>query len=440
MTEKASQNFCRFAAAAVWIWIIGVRIAWYMQNPDPVWAGDTSTYVNYSFSELLKLNFSHRTPVYPFILRICKIIFEDHYLTVVVILQNVVSVISIYFLNRTIKIITRNDWIALFIIFAFGNDLGIIRWDQYILTESFSVSVATIWLYFIVCYIYNPKVTTGVSTVAITFIMTFLKPAFLIWNIFLLAFFVLRFIIYKYERVILKKTIVACIGTLCLIGIYCGLYKVKNGVFNITNQAPRHLITDLLISDLYKAYPDKELVNKIEDIYLKENEERGLYAAAWAVLDMFGDNSYSQNSNALEFGKVCIKNDFEGYVKYIAKKIILNSGWKFWDNWNSIKYKNSTIKYMLIPARYVFNFMRSIYLWGIGAAEAAYCIYYSVKFRKIPWIHFGIFILLLINLLFIYIGTYDEFIRSSVYVLPFAYCSIGVFMHGTICKLCLHKN
>ena len=404
------------------------RLAWYLQDPTPVWGGDTGTYVNFSFRNLLNLNFSHRTPVYPIIIRLCKILFRDRYLDAVVLLQIAIAIFSVWLFYLTIKRITNRSIISLLIAVAYGNAMGIMRWDKYILTESFSISLSMTWLYLTVRYIYKPKSVLALSIVVLTFIMTFLRPAFLVWNICVLAFFLLRFYIKREERRFLGPAIRASCAVFLCIGAYCTAYQSQNGVFNVTNLAPRHLMSDLLISGLYKSNPDKEMVNEIESIYLL-NKSEGIYSITWKVWEVFGENTYDRNVNLYRFDKECIRHDIKGFIKYTCKKILVNSRWKFYGGWENIHYRWPTIEWILWPAKNIFNFMYGVHLWAIGGIEALITLAFILKNKKIPWIHFGISIMLLLNLFFTYIATYDEFIRCSVFVFPFAYCSIALLVN-----------
>ena len=105
--------------------------------------------------------------------------------TFVYCMQIIVSFISVYFFYKLLKLLIKNEYIAVIITFMYGISTAVIGWNTDILTESLALSITIFFAYFIISYIKLGKLKYGIFSIILALIITFLKPACIIYPIIL---------------------------------------------------------------------------------------------------------------------------------------------------------------------------------------------------------------------------------------------------------------
>lgn len=198
------------------------------------------------------------------------------------------------------------------------------------------------------------------------------------------------------------------------------------GTFNLTNLGPRHSLVPCLVTENYKNHKDKDLVGQIEKI-CTENVKLGKslrgYETTTPVLDLFGNTERERYINARNFASFCIKSDVRGYISYLLDNIICS--WKI-----SYSIRNSNISHSKTSdlALSWLNDLAGYMHIGMGFRIMGIAIIASVvkwiRRKKCPWYWLGIAGTLLGIYISVYIGSYADFARLTVYSLPFVYFGI----------------
>ena len=76
----------------------------------------------------------------------------------------------------------------------------------------------------------------------------------------------------------------------------------------------------------------------------------------------------------------------------------------------------------------LFTFLTFSHVYIIILIELVLTIYNWIKTKKVPWIHLGLFAFPLVIIESSFIGTCAEFMRTSIYVLPFAYIALATYI------------
>ena len=193
--KRNGKTFMLFIAVLVVRCIVYSAMVEYRLFPD------SESYINFPFRDMLELNFtSGRTPVYPFIIRICLFIFGDKFsLQAVVALQRIVSFIAVIVFYNILKLLLKSKRAIYFLTFLYGTSVSIIGWDGNILTESFALSGTVFFIYYMFKYLNNPSIKSGMISIILLFVLVFLRPSFMLFEGIICIFWIARFIIFKSE-------------------------------------------------------------------------------------------------------------------------------------------------------------------------------------------------------------------------------------------------
>lgn len=278
-------------------------MAFYCSCPEIGLIGaDSSSYIDYSFT---LDGLGVRAPLYPLILRICQFIFrESRYLFVTACIQILLSAIAIFFLYKAVCIATNNSLISSIIAILYGCNSCILSWNICIWSESLAISVSAFFLYAIVKYVKFPSFRNGTIAILMSLIATGVKPTLAVYSGICLVLLPLQFGLRKDCRLIVKK-LTLVLGAVIL--LYMG-YSYNNwyhwGTFNLTNLGPRHSLVPCLVTGCYQNYPDRSLVQEIEQIY-NSSIENGDTGRGWAtttpIMQLFGTTAREQNINVRHF-------------------------------------------------------------------------------------------------------------------------------------------
>ena len=429
-----ARKYNRFAPPLI---IFLFRMTYYLNCPViGETGGDSNTYINYSFFQLS--GYGLRTPLYPFIIRICKILAGDsHFLFAIACVQILISAIAVFFLYKAIYIATDNRLISNIIVMLYGCSSCILYWDVYIQTESLAISVSVFFLYAIVKYVKYPSFRSGTAAILMSLIAAGIKPTLAVYSGVCLVLLLLQFFMQKNMRRMIWK-LASVLG--CVILIYVG-YSYNNwvqyGTFNLTNLGPRHSLVPCLLTGNYLNYPDQSLVSKIESIY-NAGIEAGNNPRGWTVttpiMELFGSTERERNMNVRAFTSYCIKTDLGAYLRYQLDNIIT-----YWNSSYANAYKNtfadissSTTNWF---ATIILFIQRDLSLCEVGTGfymlTFSLCLasYKWFKEKQCPWYYLGVWGTLTVIEASVFLGSYTAFHRLTVYALPFIYFGWGIILN-----------
>lgn len=403
--------------------ILLVRFVWYKNVTIAQLYPDSYTYMNYGWV----IPSNGRTPTYPYIINLCRIVGgESCYLILVVLVQIVASLVSLIFLYKLLVITTKKPRLALFITIFYGCSPTVMVYDTMIATESLSISGCMIFLYLMVRYIYTPSVKMGLLAILLMFILTMQKPSFLVGNYLLFGFLLLR-LFDRQERRILKKLIPASICVIIIILIYSSIVNQAYGIFSITTLLPRHTLAACLRSGVYLYHPDQELVSKIMEIYFSTNQSIA-YDTTTPVMELFGLDTVSINRAVSAFCSECIRRAPLQYIGSIFNTMINNISVTLYAPYATMAYEHPVFSVLMSIQTTLFSFLKIGHIYFLCMVEAVITLWKWIRKKQLDWIHLGLMTFLLFFTLTTFVGTYAEFSRSIIHALPLVVLSIALLL------------
>lgn len=158
-----------------------------------------------------------RTPVYPIILKGFNMWCGDYYYVAVIVLQLAVFVYSVHRFRCICTFLwgtSRIKWVVLSL-YAFHPTM--LFWHKILLTESLSLSVGVVYLYFLIRFLQRPSQKAVWCSQAGLCFLLFIRPSFL----YLLPLNVL-FWIWQFVRKRIKLTWIALACSVGILGLYVG--------------------------------------------------------------------------------------------------------------------------------------------------------------------------------------------------------------------------
>ncbi len=382
---------------------------------------DSASYVQFPFEDLFALQLNGRTPVYPIIIRICYIVFgEVHFYSAIVAIQSIVSCISVAVFYQTLCLVFKHQRICFWAAVFYGACPSIYGWDSCILTESFALSGTVFFLYFIVRYIKTPRFAFGCASVFLMFVLTFLRPSFLLFDGLIFVFWVARWIFMKDERKLAALLCVCSMAVFAFIGGYMVLFYQTFGYYSISDPMPRQSLI-INIERSYYEYSTDEAYKADVLAALEANYWDAWYAAG-DILEVYTEPEI-----------IAITDEYiNAYPLAYARDTFVVMGELAEEKFkNYYEYNVNAWLYGLLPVyqvyEIVFATLRIGHLYVIMCAELIIAFVLWIKQKKIPWIHLGLAAFLCGIVLSSIVATCDEYPRTMVCALPLAYFSCASF-------------
>jgi len=419
-----------------WVFPLLIIVIWRLFTMKTVTqfriSGDSISYINYSFKDFFSLNFDGRVPVYPAIIKLCNILFGEPYLRRVVQLQILASIVSTVFFYKAVETITKNKILLFILMLGYGVSYSVTGWDYAILTESFSLSGTVVLLYFLLKYLDKPRFLWGVLAVAVLFVLTFLRPSFLVFNFILAAFFILRLILCKSERPLALKLLSSSLAVLAFIGLYSYNFSRTHDMFSISDAVPRQHLYIILEEGYYKSCSDAEFVKTAEEIWNDES-----ISEKWTRMTMI-KLKYG-NKKISEYNSECIQKNFLPFVKN-RLKIATYTSYSILPGLTGHIEARPAILWPTIVIENMATFLRVSHAYLIVGIEALVAVFLWIKRKSPPWIHLGLFAFLSALLFTTFYGTCGEYERTMICILPFMYIAVALFFKWVNEDIAVSKN
>lgn len=411
------------------LFILAFRFVWYKNVQIAQLSPDSYSYINPGFQILS----NSRTPVYPYIINILRILAGKHYLVGVVILQIAVSMVSLIFLYKLLFLATKNRSLSLFATAIYGASPTVIQWDTHILTESLSISGMVFFLYLIVSYIFKPSMLYGTGAIISAFILTMHRPSCMLINYALFVFWLLR-LYYRDERSILKWMLLLSLIVIAVIQLYSYFVFQKFGDFALTPMTPRHLLAACLRSGVYQNASDKELVQAIHSIYEQNSRSLG-YDTTTPVMALFGDSDRIFNPAVKEFCLDCIQRNPKQYIASIFHTMENHINASLYIQRSTMAYEHPLFKTCVSVQILLCTFLKIGHLYFLCFVEGITTLWIYIRSRVLDWIHLGLAVFLTMMVLFTFVGSYAAFSRLLIHTAPLAVLSITLLLHHIITAL-----
>ena len=394
------------------------RIIYLKTLTIPMIQPDTYTYLEYDFVHLFK---NGRTFVYPTFLRIARCLFSnDTYLKGVCFLQDLISIISVIYIYKIFRFLTKKELFAAFLAFYYGNSIVIVGWNYCILTESLALSFTVFYFYYFIIFIKNKNNKDGIICIFLLFIMIFLRPSFLLFYALLLLIIIrTEMLSFNFKTL---KTIIASVVLGFVILIYSSAFYHNFGIFTISDPMPRQILNVVISRDYYKNSLDNEWVNNID--YYREKYDNELWLTTLAVM------SHYENNLAL-IQKKSIHSIFDNMKKYIYDEIKLGYS-LLEDKYNSYFIISNKINKsdFLYSAMFAFYKIGTLIPIKISLYVAlVYAFIFLVKLSRGYVDLLALFFVLHIPLVFLstIIVTCTEYLRTMIHLYPLTLIGLSAF-------------
>jgi hypothetical protein len=348
-----------------------------------------------------------RPPLYPLFLAI------TYNSTGTIIAQNIIFFVSIGFFYSLLKEILSSSHL-IFLLMLIYVQPTFIYYNYQLLTESLSISLCTIYLYFLVKYMVHEKAKDCWIFHGLMLILILIKPFF----IFLLGISAGLFIyqvLFKRNIRRLRIYLLSMILSFSLIGIYVVELEKDHGVFGIS------CVSDINLYWIMKEYKlidsesieTKELKSLVQgyssDIYFFEAMNI-YYIYGWKELHSIVQASMKKNYKLFLADGDILKFRLTNFNEMVGGSPIGNL-------WKAISFFCSVNFFQLSIILCIY------FLW------IAYSIF---KMRKIAIISITFFVYIAVCFITIFFVSYDDYGRISVPMLSVSLLVIGQLLECMI--------
>lgn len=378
---------------------------------------DSTSYIKFDFHSFLHLKFSGRTPVYPTIIRINNIIFGNEYLSAVCILQYIIWFISICYLYKTILLFTKKDKLAYIASIIYAISPTIVAWNNIILTESLALSGTLVFIYYILKYIKENKISDAIKASILSLILTFHRPTSLIYVMFLIIFFIIKLIFDNKNRKKDLKGLIISSANLVIIIIYTIIFHRTYKFYSISDAVPRQTLFVTIQEGYYKDGNNEAIIKTIDDSLEKTSND------IWSTLREVLSNY--ELHEIRDFANYARKKNMKKYVQHIIDLTFQHIPIKFEG------YSFLPINYTKILKYFpdLFSVINFGHVYIVMTINLILTILSWIKNKKVPFIYGGLSAFPLVIIFSSFIGTCAEFMRTAICCIPFVYISIFFFLN-----------
>ncbi len=408
--------------------VLLLRLLFYLLGNKPQIGEDTHTYVELTWQGFLR---GERMPLYPLLIWANRLLFRDGYLLGVVGCQIILSLISILFLYRAVRMATENRGIACIIAFFYGGNPWIMNADLTILTESLAISISVFLLYHTVCYLQSPSLRRGMAMVFFVLSAALLKSALSVYVAAYLIFMGIQFFCEKDRRKITIKVSAALFGIALLLLCHAGQVWKNAGTFSLDKVGVRLMLVTCLETDLYKNYPDQELVEKIDRIFL-ENDKAVNWAATDPITQLFGEEYREQNIRIREFSRYCIRTKPVVYVRYLIGRFVRVANDEYKIKQSELDESPFLFRVLYDTSGVLFPIVKIGHFYLIGGATFLLLVIKWKKEKACPWYYLGTSGMLMVILVSVIVEVYSGYVRCLSYALPFAYSGLALLLRDLL--------
>ena len=399
-----------------------IQVIYYLNCRIGQLHSDSNSYMYYSAET------GARTPGYPFVIDVSRIVFRSNPESGVAIIQIIVSLISVVFFYLALKSITGRNGLSLFGTLIYGCSSAVFCWNTMVITDSLGISLTVFFIYFAVRWLKTYSFIDGAFLALVCLICPFIKTALFVYAFAVVLLLIPLLIFEKSHRKEIAVELILFLMIMFIFLMYCyrNLYLV--GVFNFSALGPRHQLVKCLQTGIYKYYPDQELVQKITEIYTRRNFDIE-YETTSEIMKLFGDTYRLQMMNTGKFCKYCNQVGRKELLQWNLGLVAKIISWTFTNKNTEVIFRNSFFQSVLTVTNTVFNWMKVGYVYILCAASWLITIIKSLFQKKMDWIWLGIAGGMLTILLSVFVGTYGEWLRTLSYILPFAYISFMMLIN-----------
>lgn len=256
---------------------------------------DSPSYINYTGEIFKGIIDPYRTPIYPYFIKLIRIISPDNWVEDLVLLQSLISFFSIIFFYKIANLIFKNRIIVITASLFLGFSPGIFSWDKCILPESISVSFMLVFVYSTFAYINKASVFKAINISILALILVMLKPAFVYLVILLIIFWIIEIFKKNIDKQIYISGLISTLICVAIIFGYSNLNFKKNGINSISTVSSINMVYTVIKFNIYQNNPDIQIKKEIDTkLNTTQND-------AETLIGSYGGNNKSQILENLKF-------------------------------------------------------------------------------------------------------------------------------------------
>lgn len=405
----------------IFILILIVQLLFYSKLIFAQMTRDSYDYIGLTIKKLLTEGLDElRVPVYSIIIDICRHI-TSNYKILICILQIILFYISSIFMYLIMNKINNNKISNLLIVLIYSCAPYVLIYNQTILTESFSLSLITIWIYQTL-KVLETKSNKRFFVVSIeAFILIMLKPSFLYLLVILIAYP----IILKIKKIKFKRKILIALIPSVLTLTYALVFYNKYEIFTISATS----LNQKFIISIQRKYYDYDQNNEISKIVL-DNKEKN----EWEILSEVYASNYSLKQID-EYNNLVFKNNIKKIPHDTLDLMYKISNNNYLGNYYTIKDKYNYDQKNYVYKSKFLGIMISIYdlkiinIYLLIIIVLFINIIKLVKTKRIPIIDLFLLGMIAMPLIIAIISTNSEYPRTSCILLPAAFIYSSIILY-----------
>lgn len=354
-------------------------------------------------------------------LKLFEFLSKENFLQNLILFQQIVSFLAIipfYFISKSI---IRNKYLVIITTIFYGCWHPLINQNVIINPECLCIVGSTLSLFLFVRYFEKPTKFTAISIGLFPFILIMLKPSYLIALFVVLFFLIMRFILFREERILLYWGLLALLIAVTGVLSYCEMNKKFNGEFVLSKITLNNSIANIIISGAYKHGGDKELITIIDT-----TKHKGYYTSVFFINNESIDN-YSRGFK--NFPQYLPPTGDMNFCLAIPKTV----NYSYARISHFVKKSQYTMTYFkYIIKRMIDIFVEYINLFLILILESIIIVYAFVKYKKVAWVQSLCILFVVGQFITIAIGGIDDTYRllmpSYPFIIPLVASFFGILI------------
>ena len=405
----------------IFILILIVQLLFYSKLISAQMTRDSYDYIGLTIKNLLTEGLDElRVPLYSIIIDICRHI-TSNYKILICILQIILFYISSIFMYLIMNKINNNKISNLLIVLIYSCAPYVLIYNKTILTESFSLSLITIWIYQTLKVLETNSNKRFFVISIEAFILIMLKPSFLYLLVILIAYP----IILKIKKIKFKRKIFIALIPSVLTLTYALVFYNKYEIFTISATS----LNQKFIISIQRKYYDYDQNNEISKIVL-DNKEKN----EWEILSEVYTSNYSLKQID-EYNNLVFKNNIKKIPHDTLDLMYKISNNNYLGNYYTIKDKYNYDQKNYVYKSKFLGIMISIYdlkiinIYLLIMIVLFINIIKLVKTKRIPIIDLFLLGMIAMPLIIAIISTNAEYPRTSCILLPAAFIYSSIILY-----------
>ena len=391
----------------------------------------------------------YRLPIYPMLIDIFQLLFENNFDSAICVFQLIISLLSIIAIYLLLTKLINSKSICLIFTIIYGSFYAIAGWDKTLLTESLSISITVFIIFGMVFYIKQNSNRSLVFSLICVTIGSLLRAVFAIYAGIIFAFIILYCIISgdMYDKELKMKSFIGAIIPIIIILGYAFVFMCQYRHFTLSDSGMGQQLYLVIEKGFYQNSSDKELIdvsNKLltqSQAYENELEQY--------IFELYENTEYNIESfpttylarlyimNNYDIGRISdfVRESKQNNTRLYTKEIISHVYGKF-ESYNCLKGNITLIKINKFFYQTIFSFyltlLQSIFISIVEFLSFAFIL---LKQRKIEWMRLGLSIFIISTVLLSVFGTNSEFPRTSITALPFMFVALAIWSADIVCRI-----